>query len=79
MLELELNSDAVIITELREAFGAFDKENKGQIASCDLGHVMGKLGLKPTEDEISKMVARFSRKGTNTFCIDLSLLRFVLM
>lgn len=53
-------------TEFREAFGLFDKSNKGFITSEDLGNLMKKLGQNPSETELKDMIDEIDADGNGT-------------
>ena len=42
--------------ELREAFGAFDRDGNGYISAAELRHVMTNLGEKLTDEEVDEMI-----------------------
>eukprot|EP00906_Rhabdomonas_costata_P016358 RCo023460 len=44
------------ITEYKEAFNLFDKDNDGKITTRELGTVIRSLGQNPTESEIQTMI-----------------------
>lgn len=45
----------VCLPELREAFGEFDRNNKGYISHKDLGECMRTMGYMPTEMELIEL------------------------
>ena len=48
--------------EIREAFNVFDRENNGVVTHADLKHVMGQLGEKLTDEEVSEMLKEADTK-----------------
>ncbi|ODQ78637.1 hypothetical protein BABINDRAFT_172009 [Babjeviella inositovora NRRL Y-12698] len=44
------------ITEFKEAFSLFDKDNDGKITTKELGTVMRSLGQNPSESELKDLV-----------------------
>lgn len=44
------------ITEFKEAFSLFDKNNDGKITTKELGTVMRSLGQNPSESELNDMI-----------------------
>ncbi|ODV94649.1 hypothetical protein PACTADRAFT_50513 [Pachysolen tannophilus NRRL Y-2460] len=44
------------ITEFKEAFSLFDKDNDGKITTKELGTVMRSLGQNPSESELNDMI-----------------------
>ena len=53
-------------SEFKEAFGLFDKNNKGYITSEDLGNLMKKLGQQPSETELKDMIDEIDADGNGT-------------
>lgn len=53
-------------SEFKEAFGLFDKNNKGYITSEDLGTLMKKLGQNPSETELKDMIDEIDADGNGT-------------
>lgn len=51
------------ITELKEAFDAFDTVGEGTIATADLGNVMRCLGQHPTDGEVKDVCSRHDGDG----------------
>lgn len=45
----------VFLSELREAFVEFDRNNKGYISHKDLGECMRTMGYMPTEMELIEL------------------------
>ena len=41
--------------EIKEIFNLFDKSNRGQVATSELGTLVRALNLNPTETEIQEM------------------------
>lgn len=41
--------------EIKEIFALFDKSNRGQVATSELGTLVRALNLNPTETEIKEM------------------------
>ena len=41
--------------EIKEIFALFDKSNRGQVATSELGTLVRALNLNPTETEITEM------------------------
>ena len=56
--------------EIREIFALFDKSNKGQVATNELGTLVRALNLNPTETEITEMQSRVDPKGKGSFNLD---------
>lgn len=50
-------------SELREAFGLFDKDGDGSITTDELGTVMRNLGQFPSADELSMMLKEIDIDG----------------
>ena len=53
----------VSFTELREAFGLFDKDGDGSITTDELGTVMRNLGQFPSVDELAMMLKEIDIDG----------------
>lgn len=51
------------IKEFREAFALFDLNNDGNISAEELGTFMRKMGQKPKDNEIRKMIAEVDADG----------------
>merc|ERR1712038_516687 len=45
------------ISEMKEAFSLFDKDDSGYICSKELGSLLRTLGYNPTESEVFKLLA----------------------
>lgn len=54
---------AAEIEEYRAAFDLFDKDGNGQITSKELGSFMHKVGLAPSEQELSEMIDEIDADG----------------
>lgn len=52
--------------EFKEAFKLFDTDNNDEISSQELGELMRKLGLKPTESELADMINEIDYDGSNS-------------
>ena len=52
-----------MVSELREAFSLFDKDNDGSITSSELLTVMTSLRQQATEDEIKEMIHQVDIDG----------------
>merc|ERR1712194_569159 len=59
--------------ELIASFKLFDKDGSGHINAKELGELMQKLGEKPTEAELKKMMQAADNDGTG----DISFVEFV--
>ncbi|KAL2921440.1 putative calcium-binding protein CML18 [Bienertia sinuspersici] len=44
------------ITELREIFRTFDRNNDGKLTQLELGSLLRSLGLKPSEDQLETLI-----------------------
>mmetsp|Transcript_68975 Transcript_68975/g.158326 ORF Transcript_68975/g.158326 Transcript_68975/m.158326 type:complete len:154 (-) Transcript_68975:71-532(-) len=53
------------ISEFKEAFALFDKENDGTITTKELGTVMRALGQNPNEAELQDMINQVDQAGDN--------------
>lgn len=54
---------AIDIGEIRDVFDFFDENHDGLISKDDLRQFMGRLGIKPTEEEIRSMVSSVDANG----------------
>lgn len=45
----------------------FDKSNRGQVATSELGTLVRALNLNPTETEINEMKAKVDKNNTGMF------------
>ncbi|KAL3874262.1 hypothetical protein ACJMK2_037302 [Sinanodonta woodiana] len=54
------------ISEFKEAFNLFEKDNDGTITTDELGAVMRSLGQNPTEDELGDMILEVDTNGNST-------------
>ncbi|CAL4095974.1 unnamed protein product, partial [Meganyctiphanes norvegica] len=54
LVEYGLSDD--LVSEFKEAFMLFDKDEDGMIDTSDLGVVMRSLGQRPTDSELRKMI-----------------------
>ncbi|KAH3848093.1 calmodulin-A-like [Dreissena polymorpha] len=54
------------ITEFREAFSLFDKDEDGTITTQELGTVMRSLGQNPTDNELKDMINEVDIDGNGT-------------
>eukprot|EP00088_Acartia_fossae_P037694 TRINITY_DN38915_c0_g1_i1.p1 TRINITY_DN38915_c0_g1~~TRINITY_DN38915_c0_g1_i1.p1 ORF type:complete len:148 (+),score=40.10 TRINITY_DN38915_c0_g1_i1:69-512(+) len=50
--------------EFKEAFGYFDKNSNGTIASSELGRVMRCLGATPTDAQVSEIISNLKNAET---------------
>ncbi|KAI5710262.1 hypothetical protein M8J76_017006 [Diaphorina citri] len=62
--EFGLNEDQV--SEFKEAFMLFDKDEDGKVTVAELGVVMRSLGQRPTETELRDMVNEVDQDGNGT-------------
>lgn len=53
------------ITEFKEAFALFDKDNSGSISSNELATVMRSLGLSPSESEVTDLMNEIDVDGNH--------------
>ena len=51
------------LSEFRESFNLFDKENDNRIHVKDLGTVLRSLGLHPTEAECTDLLSTIETEG----------------
>lgn len=58
------------IEEFKQTFVMFDIDGSGMIESHELSHVMGKLGEKPTEEELKDMIASVDLNGDGEIDFD---------
>ena len=56
-------------TEIKEIFALFDKSNRGQVATNELGTLVRALNLNPTEDEITSMKEQVDAKNQGFFSL----------
>ncbi|KAI8326408.1 calmodulin [Martensiomyces pterosporus] len=54
------------ISEYREAFSLFDKDNDGNITAKELGTVMRSVGQNPSESELQDMINEVDSDGNGT-------------
>jgi len=54
------------ISEFKEAFSLFDKDNDGTVTTHELGTVMRSLGQNPTEAELKDMINEVDADGNGT-------------
>lgn len=54
------SDDAVVSTELKQAFREFDKDHDGYISYKDLGECMRTMGYMPTEMELIELSQQIS-------------------
>jgi len=58
-----LHSLIVIIAEFRQAFDLFDQDGNNAISKEELGTVMRRLGLNPTDEELRDMIREHDHDG----------------
>lgn len=58
------------LLDFRNAFDVFDTNHVGMISSEQLRNVMVRLGQKPTDDEISKMIKKVDKNGNDVIEFD---------
>ena len=56
-------------SEIKEIFALFDKSNRGQVATSELGTLIRALNLNPTEDEITEMKSKVDPKNNGSFTL----------
>jgi len=56
--------------EFKEAFALFDKNGDGAIDAKELGGLMKKLGLTPTDAELQDMINEIDYDGNGTIDFD---------
>lgn len=52
----EVKLDDEQISELREIFRTFDRNNDGKLTQLELGSLLRSLGLKPSEDQLDALI-----------------------
>uniref|UniRef100_A0A3Q3W6C1 EF-hand domain-containing protein n=1 Tax=Mola mola TaxID=94237 RepID=A0A3Q3W6C1_MOLML len=57
-------SQTLVCSRIREAFGEFDRNNKGYISHKDLGECMRTMGYMPTEMELIELSQQIYRYNT---------------
>eukprot|EP01012_Entosiphon_sulcatum_P036090 TRINITY_DN45943_c0_g1_i1.p1 TRINITY_DN45943_c0_g1~~TRINITY_DN45943_c0_g1_i1.p1 ORF type:complete len:153 (-),score=39.45 TRINITY_DN45943_c0_g1_i1:87-545(-) len=60
----DLTHDQMV--QFKDAFSEYDKNGDGTISSKELGIVMRRLGLNPSEDELYDMVLEVDQDGSGT-------------
>lgn len=56
----------VSMTEFRAAFDLFDQDGNNAISKEELGTVMRRLGLNPTDEELRDMIREHDQDGRPT-------------
>lgn len=54
----------MVSNEIKEIFDLFDKNNRGAVATSELGTLVRALNLNPTETEITEMQGKVDPKNT---------------
>lgn len=62
-----MTARTLISNEIKEIFDLFDKNNRGVVATTELGTLVRALNLNPTETEITEMQAKVDPKGAGSF------------
>ena len=52
------------VQEFRHVFNLFDADKSGNISLTELGSAMKSLGMKPTERQLTKMIAEVDKDGS---------------
>jgi len=52
--------------QIKQAWELFDDDNSGEIVASELASVMHKLGLQPTADELTDIIADVDKDGSGT-------------
>ena len=55
---------SLVSNEIKEIFDLFDKNNRGAVATSELGTLVRALNLNPTETEITEMQGKVDPKNT---------------
>ncbi|KAK1368251.1 putative calcium-binding protein CML18 [Heracleum sosnowskyi] len=58
---LRLDDDQ--ITELREIFRSFDRNNDGSLTQLELGSLLRSLGLEPSRDQLETLIQRADKNS----------------
>ena len=64
------------ISEMREAFFMFDKDNSGFICSKEMGHLLRTMGYNPTEAEVNNLIAEVDVDHNGKVCLTFFLTKF---
>jgi Ca2+-binding EF-hand superfamily protein len=51
----------ISLSEFREAFALFDRDNSGEITVIEMGTVMRALGQNPSQSDLYEMIGRIDR------------------
>lgn len=62
--------NATQLSEYKETFALFDKDNNGSINISELGAVMLSLGHDATEQELKDMISEVDSNGNGTIDFD---------
>ena len=61
---------SLVSNEIKEIFDLFDKNNRGTVATSELGTLVRALNLNPTETEITEMQNKVDPKQTGQFTLE---------
>lgn len=67
---LFIAEELVSTNEIKEIFALFDKTQKGQVNTSELGTLVRALNLNPTETEITEMQAKVDKNNTGSFNVE---------